>query len=126
MLRDAHITHIYTTDFRRTRSTAAPAAAAASVVPTVYTPNQLAGLADGCDAARHRGEEGQLLRTVPALRLGPGDARSWVGPARDCTRAGRPRSRLAVSVLVARKRQQNACKCFEKLRLREGRERYRA
>jgi len=67
MVRDAGITHIHTTDFRRTRSTAAPTAAATSLVPTVYSADELAAL-----AARLRATPGRHLvvghsNTVPEL-----------------------------------------------------------
>jgi phosphohistidine phosphatase SixA len=67
MLRDAGVTHIHVTDFRRTRSTAAPAAAAASLVPTVYSPEELDAL-----AVRLRATAGRHLvvghsNTVPEL-----------------------------------------------------------
>ena len=45
MLRDSGITHIYTTDYLRTRATAAPIARDAGLVPYVYDPGEPAALA---------------------------------------------------------------------------------
>ncbi len=67
MLRDAGITHIHTTDFRRTRTTAAPLAAVAGLVPEVYDPDELLTV-----AARLRATPGRHLvvghsNTVPEM-----------------------------------------------------------
>jgi broad specificity phosphatase PhoE len=66
MLRDASVTHIHTTDFRRTRATAAPLAARARLVPALYD-DDLATL-----AARIAGTPGRHLvvghsNTIPVI-----------------------------------------------------------
>ncbi len=45
MLRDAGLTHIHTTDFKRTRSTGAPAAGAVGLEMALYDPRDLPGFA---------------------------------------------------------------------------------
>ena len=45
MLRDAGITHVHTTDYRRTRSTAAPTATSAGLEMRLYDPRDLSGFA---------------------------------------------------------------------------------
>ena len=56
MLCDAGITHVYTTDFRRTRTTVAPIAAALTLEPSVYGPDDLTAIAE-------------RLRTTPGRHL---------------------------------------------------------
>jgi probable phosphoglycerate mutase len=46
MLRDVALTHIHTTDFRRTRSTVAPIAAETGIDPRLYDPRDLSAFAD--------------------------------------------------------------------------------
>lgn len=46
LLQDAGITHIHTTDFKRTRSTGAPTAAVTGVDIQLYDPRDLSGFAD--------------------------------------------------------------------------------
>lgn len=46
MLRDVHLTHVHTTDFRRTRATGGPTAEAAGLKMTLYDPDDLDGFAD--------------------------------------------------------------------------------
>jgi phosphohistidine phosphatase SixA len=46
MLRDTGITHIHTTDYARTRSTAAPVAELTGLRPAVYDPRDLSGFAE--------------------------------------------------------------------------------
>jgi broad specificity phosphatase PhoE len=67
MLQDADITHVYTTDFRRTRATVAPIAREASLVPTVYDADDLGGLADRLRATPGRHLVVGHSNTVPAL-----------------------------------------------------------
>jgi broad specificity phosphatase PhoE len=67
MLRDADLTHIHTTDYLRTRSTAEPVAARMGIEPSVYDARDLDGL-----AARLRATPGRHLvvghsDTTPAL-----------------------------------------------------------
>lgn len=67
MLRDAGLTHIHTTDYLRTRATAAPIARETRLVPEVYDAEKLAML-----AARLRATPGRHLvvghsNTVPQL-----------------------------------------------------------
>lgn len=45
LLRDAGITHVHTTDYRRTRQTASPTAEALGLTPRIYDPRDLEGLA---------------------------------------------------------------------------------
>lgn len=63
MLRDSGVTHIYTTDFLRTRATAAPIAQGAGLVPEVYDPGAPAALAG-------------RLRTTPGRHLVVGHSNS--------------------------------------------------
>lgn len=46
MLRDVDLTHVHTTDFRRTRATGDPTAEAAGVEMALYDPDDLEGFAD--------------------------------------------------------------------------------
>ena len=46
LLRDAGITHIHTTDFKRTRATGAPTAAMTGLEMELYDPRDLRGMAD--------------------------------------------------------------------------------
>lgn len=46
MLRDVHLTHAHTTDFRRTRATGDPTAEAAGLEMALYDPDDLDGFAD--------------------------------------------------------------------------------
>ncbi len=46
MLRDAGLTHVHTTDFKRTRDTAAPISERLGIQPRLYATNELQGLAD--------------------------------------------------------------------------------
>ncbi len=67
LLRDAQLTHVYTTDLKRTRDTARPFAEALDVEPAVYDPRQLEAL-----AATIRGTPGAHFvaghsNTTPAL-----------------------------------------------------------
>ena len=76
MLRDAGLTHIHTTDLRRTRATAAPVAALTRLTPTLYDVNDLAGLAAriGSAPGRHLvvGHSNTLRETIGALGGEPG------------------------------------------------------
>jgi phosphohistidine phosphatase SixA len=78
MLRDAGLTHIHTTDYRRTRATGRPTAAAAGLDMELYDADDLAGF-----AARLRSMPGRHLvlghsnttpQLVEALGGDPGDA----------------------------------------------------
>lgn len=67
MLDHVELTHLYTTDYRRTRSTVAPTAEATGLQPSVYDPRDLSGF-----AARLRRTPGNHLvvghsNTSPAL-----------------------------------------------------------
>ena len=46
MLKDAGLTHIHTTDFQRTRDTAAPISERLGIQPQLYATSELQGLAD--------------------------------------------------------------------------------
>lgn len=46
MLRDVHLTHVHTTDFRRTRATGGPTAEASGLEMALYDPDDLDGFAD--------------------------------------------------------------------------------
>lgn len=76
MLRDARITHIHTTDFRRTRATAAPVADRIGSSPAVYDVNDAVGLAVriGSTPGRHLvvGHSNTMRETVSALGGEPG------------------------------------------------------
>jgi broad specificity phosphatase PhoE len=66
LLRDARVTHIHTTDFRRTRATAAPIAEAVRLTPTLYDDDL------GALAARVRAQPGRHLvvghsNTIPVI-----------------------------------------------------------
>ena len=56
LLQDARVTHIHTTDFKRTRATGAPTADMTGLGMTLYNPRDLAGFADE-------------LRTMPGRHL---------------------------------------------------------
>jgi probable phosphoglycerate mutase len=77
MLRDARITHVHTTDTRRTRATAAPTAAAVGVAPTLYDADDLDALAALIrrTPGRHLvvGHSNTLRETVGALGGEPGE-----------------------------------------------------
>ena len=67
LLADAGITRIHSTDFKRTRQTAAPTAEAAGLSPEIYDPRDLAAF-----AAHLKGQAGRHLvvghsNTTPAL-----------------------------------------------------------
>ena len=75
LLRDARITHIHTTDFRRTRATAAPIAEVRSLTPTLYDDDL------GALVARIRAQPGRHLvvghsNTIPVIVGALGGERS--------------------------------------------------
>jgi broad specificity phosphatase PhoE len=76
MLRDAGITDIHTTDFRRTRATAAAVAATTGAGVQLYDQNDLAALAAyvGRESGRHLvvGHSNTLRETISALGGEPG------------------------------------------------------
>jgi broad specificity phosphatase PhoE len=76
MLRDAGITHIHTSDFRRTRATAAPVAIATGAGMELYDIDDLAALAAyvGSTPGRHLvvGHSNTLRETISALGGEPG------------------------------------------------------
>ncbi len=76
MLRDVDLTRIHTTDFRRTRATAAPIARATSLEPIVYDQNDLAALARRLRATPGRhlvvGHSNTTTELVTALGGDPG------------------------------------------------------
>ena len=66
MMRDARLTHVHTTDFRRTRATAAPVSAQTGLVPGTYDDDI------GALAARVRAQPGRHLvvghsNTIPVI-----------------------------------------------------------
>jgi broad specificity phosphatase PhoE len=74
LLRDARITHIHTTDFRRTRATAAPIAQATGLTPSLYDDDL------GALAARVRAQPGRHLvvghsNTIPVIASALGGER---------------------------------------------------
>ena len=77
MLRDAGITHVHSTDLKRTRSTATPTAQAAGLELAFYAPNDLQGLADEIrdTPGRHLvvGHSNTTPAVVSALGGDPGD-----------------------------------------------------
>jgi broad specificity phosphatase PhoE len=80
VLRDAGLTHIHTTDYRRTRSTARPTADRTGLTPEVYDPRDLAAF-----AARLRRTPGRHLvvghsdTTTALVRALGGDSASPIG-----------------------------------------------
>jgi len=76
LLRDAGITHIHSTDLRRTRATAAPVAVATGAGMELYDQNDLGALAAyvGSEPGRHLivGHSNTLRETVSALGGEPG------------------------------------------------------
>jgi 2,3-bisphosphoglycerate-dependent phosphoglycerate mutase len=77
-LRDAGLTDIYTTDYKRTRSTVAPTAQETGLEPQVYDANELQGLATmlRAKAGRHLvvGHSDTTVDLVRALGGDPGGA----------------------------------------------------
>ncbi len=76
VLQDAGLTDIYTTDYKRTRSTAQPTAQATDLSPRVYDANDLEGLAARLKAAPGRhlvvGHSDTTVDLVRALGGDPG------------------------------------------------------
>ncbi len=76
MLRDAGVTHVHSTNTRRTRTTAAPAAASAGVAVGLYDPRDLSGFADHLRATPGRhlvvGHSNTTPQLVAALGGEPG------------------------------------------------------
>ena len=76
MLLDAGLTHIHTTDFRRTRATAAPIARETGIEVEVYEPRDLAGLAERLKSTPGRhlvvGHSNTTPQLVEALGGNPG------------------------------------------------------
>jgi phosphohistidine phosphatase SixA len=70
MLRDAHVTHIYTTEFIRTKQTAAPLAKLAKVEPVVVKQDDFDGLIRQIRATLRPGESTLVVghrATVPRV-----------------------------------------------------------
>ena len=77
MLRDAGLTHLHTTDLRRTRMTGQPLAERSGLTFDVYDPRDLSGLADRLRATPGRhlvlGHSNTTPQMVAALGGDPGD-----------------------------------------------------
>jgi len=77
MLRDAGVTHVHSTDYERTRSTARPLAADAGLDVTFYDPRDLTAFAEALLAAPGRhlvvGHSNTTPGLVEALGGDPGD-----------------------------------------------------
>jgi broad specificity phosphatase PhoE len=76
MLAEARLTHIHTTDFKRTRSTVEPTAQATGLTPRLYDPQDLQGFADRLRATPGRhlvvGHSNTNTGLVEALQGNPG------------------------------------------------------
>ena len=84
VLVDAGLTHIHTTDFQRTRGTAAPIAERLGIQPRLYATNEMQGLADWLRATpgRHL-VSGHQNSTTGLIRLLGGESTDIADPEYD-------------------------------------------